>query len=283
MPHRRNTLGHRALEAARRLRTPFGAAVPGAAGWRLSNGHGPDLSAAEVDAMWRFRCGIFALKPRVDPAVDRAAFGDWVHSSQVVTRVFNERQGLEAMVVVRWANETADGVGFTLVLPEFIFLSVEARRRTLLPWMFVRAVLASLPAFRHGPTLLGGFGYPSGVCSLQRLLGDVRFEDEAETGPPGAPPGTVPAACWRRAFERLRETAGDRYDPVTRRKDMPTLPRTLSEAWAAAHADDPVFQRYLARNPVWREGYGLGVFTALSLPELSRRIARTMARRALRK
>jgi hypothetical protein len=30
------------------------------------------------------------------------------------------------------------------------------------------------------------------------------------------------------------------------------------------------------------EGDGLGVFTALSLPELSRRIARIMARRALR-
>jgi hypothetical protein len=248
----------------------------------LSNRPGPGLTTAEVDAMWRFRCGIFALKPRVEPAVDRAAFGEWVHASQVVTRVFNERQGLEAMVVVRWAHEQADDVGFTLVLPEFIFLSVEARRRTLLPWMFVRAVLASLPAFRHGPTLLGGFGYPSGVCSLHRLLGDVRFEDEAEAGVPGAAPSPVPTACWARAFERLRETAGDRYDPVTRRKDMPTLPRTLSEDWAAAHAGDPVFQRYLDRNPVWREGYGLGVFTALSLPELSRRLARTMARRTLR-
>lgn len=226
--------------------------VTGAGRWCYRVDHGRRWTEAEVDQAYSLRLSIFDLKSNEDRPADRAAFGAFIRGGLVV-RVHDGRDALHGMLAVRWEDVVAEDGVHRLFLPEFIFLTPEARRRTVLPWMLGRLCFSALPAMFRRRTWLGGFGYPTGVLALDRLGAGVIFDDDPEAAHTGP----------RELFEWLRRWAGPRWDGRT--KVMPTLPRGVSEPWVARHADDAIFQHYERRSPQWRAGFSPPILCRVGL------------------
>ena len=241
--------------------------------WRSTHVPGSSLTEEALRAMWRFRLGIFELKPTCDPEADWRAFADYCRQSQIVTRLFDSAGALQGMVVMRWQTKNHGGKPYTVLLPEFMFLTPAARQRTILPRMYAEVTARCVPVLLSGPTYLAGFGYPSGFLSADRLVGRMHFRDE--------PHGDALVA---HIFDTLVTLAGDRWIAERAVKDMPTLPRTLTARWATAQGRHPRFNDYIARCPDWAEGYTLPLVGRVTLQgafaRLTRRFARRWARRS---
>jgi hypothetical protein len=247
--------------------------LPG--GWRARNEPGATLSEAAVRDMWNLRGSIFPLKPTCDPKKDWEDFADWCAHSQNVTRVLDHEGRVQGMYLSRWFRGTPDGKPVTLVMPEYVFFTPELRRKAVFPWVGILSMLASREAFLHGPLYSAGFVYPSLVLAGEAMLGKCWFEDELDSAPHPA------LARW--CMERVIEMGGARWDPITRTKDMPTVPQTFSDAWMERQSKKPGFQRYIARAPNWQQGHTAPVVCNIAIGTAAQLITGRLFARLLRR
>lgn len=230
--------------------------------WRVTLTDGAELDEPALRELWAFRLGIVWLKPHVLPEDDFEKFSGYCRQGRRVLRLWNARGQLCGSVVPLVHDGSFQGERYRFLVPEYFYLTPEARGSMVASWAWVRCIVPLMP----GPGVrffLGGAGFPAGTLTLDRFLGPTwLYGDEA------VPPVVEHLFAW--IIEHL---GGSGWDPLTGQIDMRVVPPSPSERWLARAQQREVYRRYMARCPQWQEGR--------TLPQVAQFSARKLARALL--
>ena len=227
---------------------------------------GADLDEALLRELWSFRGSILRYKPETSLDDDFARFSARCRRSDrvLVVRHPDGRPG-GMLAVVRRRIDGGRTMGF---FPEYLIVSPELRASRLLGVAYVRLLAALLePYDLLASWFMIGIAYPASFLATSRL---ARVWIDGEPG--------IPVHAQQRIDALAEELAGTRRDPVARRVTMPTIPGPLRERLLEA----PEYQRYVARNPEWRRGFGVMIYAEGTAASVGASLLRSLRRRALR-
>lgn len=201
------------------------------------------LSDDDVRELWRFRLRFMDLKPSVDPEEDYASFADFVRRADVAWVLLD---GAAIAAISFYRNEVIEHAGrrYHVLFGEYGFAALRGDPRMVLAilWLFVQPLVRG----RGRAVYYFGFAYPHSYLSLARASSHVwLLGDEA-----------MPTRERAIADALGRRLGGERWDPVRRRYDFPTLPREAVPRASAPHRAR-LLAHYERLNPEWREGQGL--------------------------
>jgi hypothetical protein len=199
------------------------------------------------------------LKPHVVPEKAFEKFSGHCRQGRRVLRLWNARGQLCGSVVPLVHDGSFQGERYRFLVPEYFYLTSEARGSVVGPWAWVRCLVPLMPG-RGVRFFLGGAGYPAGTLTLDRFLGPMWLYGDAEV-----PPLVDHLFGW--IIEHL---GGSGWDPLSGQIDMVTLPPTPSQGWLARSQQREVYRRYVARCPQWQEGRTLPQVAEFSLKKLAR-------------
>ncbi|MEZ4473836.1 MAG: hypothetical protein R3F60_24210 [bacterium] len=207
-------------------------------GLRLVLGSPEALADEDIDVLWRLRARLIDLKPEVDPADDRAAFGVVIRRAHRVARMLDAAGDVVAfqdLAVHIWPR-------LLVLQSEYGFCEPRWRGHPLLPLMGFGMVV---PAWaRHGRGRRAWFvgdAYPTGFRPFVHGFPQVHLAGEPVSEELEALLAWLPDHLY-----------GGAWDPVRQRVCLRTLPPRPP---MRDGRDVEMLARYERVNPAWAEGY----------------------------
>lgn len=196
---------------------------------------GSELTNDEMQALYDLRFRMREWPESVDEKAEMAKYASAVKRSTVV-RILDAGGQLHGSMV--FEEQPLDDT-WCLVVPRYAYMSKAARGHRAPMVAYARLYLRLRRRYRR--FIVGGVGFPTSVLAGHRWTGNLTFLDEAET------------PRERLAFERILASFPG-TDPTTGR--LTGLPPTRRQPawWYERIERDPVYQRYVQRNPDWEKG-----------------------------
>lgn len=234
----------------------------------LHEGH--SLDDTVIDDMLALRAQFMQLKPDVDPDVDRTLFAQWMRAPGNTVTIARDRAGtLQSFIEMNARYITHAGKAHLVCYSNFVFAS---------------------PAYRNHPAYtLGNFWNLANKIHRNRdrpsawvvAVYPTSFNSGARTFPMfwalGEP--DVPKTLSALARQLALEVFGDSWFPDELLVRQRTLPPPMS---AGSEESRALLARYEARNPNWRDGWGIvcvAPFTASNMLGAATLVLRRVGKR----
>lgn len=209
---------------------------------------GKDLTPAQLLEMSNLRRSVMGMKPETDLALDYAKFCEFCQSCFMIA-LFRDTHGklVGTTCYARHRGTTAAGQRYLLIIPDYGFMLPQYRAHP----GFVRAMLRMgvrvLAMWRGEQVWFGSIAYPSVMLLYEEMFAHVYL-----SGDSNVPPMAQSMLDWVQ-----QNVAGKRWDAQTGCANMPTIPPVMSDKWQANADTRPMYQRYIAKCPNWRNGFTL--------------------------
>jgi hypothetical protein len=233
---------------------------------------GPKLSEQTLDEMLALRAQFMSIKPEIRPEEDRELFVSWMRSPGCTVAISRDAAGvIQVYLDMNSLRHEHQGRSYLICYGNFVFASAEYRSHpayTIGNFWNLFAQLHRNKMRWSDHVIYTGTLYPTTF-----LMGARVFPSFWAAGEPGVPPEI--AAVIDQVSPQI---FGKSWMPDERLIRMRTIPQDYvprSPEMAALLA------RYEARNPRWREGYGVVMINPLNVSNLLAAASVAM-RRAMR-
>ncbi len=209
---------------------------------------GSSLDEDTLQTMWELRVRQLELKPHVDRDEDLRRFKIRCRDARAVM-LLEASDAIAGFFVLHWLDAEASDGPYVALLPEYGYVDRPYRGHPTFALAAFRGFVRVLREADGRPVWFAGVGYPRSFVLLQSLLDPMHTPVDTD-----APPAA------QHALQLLRELyIGEDWDPVTHQVQMPTIPEDPPAQKLAILQEQPIWTRYEAVNPRWREGVGLGI------------------------
>lgn len=233
---------------------------------------GSQLTPVLLQAMSDLRRSVMTMKAHIDKDADFQKFAAFCASCRHVNLFYDaagQLAGMHTFAVRR--GKTAAGKRYLLIIAEYGFSLPQYRGHPALPMSLFPTAWHLLREWRGGAIWFGGIGYPAGLLVIDKLLGPLWLNSD-----PGLPP------MARTMLDLLIDiVAGKNRDQANGIVVMPTIPPPMPPRWQAYADARPLYRRYVAHCPQWRQGFGMaGVVQVKPLRAMWRAMRNAMRRRS---
>ena len=218
------------------------------------------LSTEDLRAYWRFRRLFMDLKPHIDPEKDWVKFAKWMQDADFSYLQRAPDGHLTAVLSFKIDHRMHEGRPVTLLWPEYGYSLPKTRKSAGLALSILFAMSLCLLRHPDAPVYFVGTGYLSGFVAFSQL-GEIGWlHDEPSMSP------------WEQSLWRTLAESTSGYDPVRKIVNMGTIPRNPRTSPPKNPQMMAAWERYIAHNPQWTEGYTCLCMWRLRLSWLSKSV-----------
>jgi hypothetical protein len=213
---------------------------------------GSELTAPILEAMCDFRRSVMKMKPGIDLASDFEKFCQFCRRARYVRLLYTPEQRLVGSVVVMVDEKTSsNGIPYTELQLEYVFLAKEYRGHWAFPFAIFRVLLNVLLRSIGREVWYCGIGYPASFVFFNEFVNNGYLSSDMVDG------NKVPLIAREILQNLIVEQGQDGWDAARKVAIMPTMPPVMSARWQAHVDTKPLYQRYAAHCADWRDGFAL--------------------------